>query len=401
MNRYEQLVFGFLILSITQLAWSYDDDDSLNEPDFRPEFFIDIKAYEFRKSVEEEWQATRNGWRMAGGSLSTNLASIDSELRLQKDLSDRFAIRLQHEHVAYYDTKPMQHPLLEMAYRPMSGRLEFSLLGTAFYDKRQSDLGYAATYGNRQGDYVRVSWLSVDHYYNEKNFVDDGYFTNKPETLALQAAYRLDKWQARLAAAQDSELVRVIPSASETFQHQGDSLELVLDYHYRPQELVGVTYRGWVIDKGLADATSNREQSLSHDMLDIYWLRPWRWADELTLGVRLDQFDNQLRNLNNANLSYDYSFDTLQAYAMVQRDYSEHASWGMGVYVGKVREHKDFLLDATDNEAVDDVQGELRLSWEYHSPDKRDRFTAHLTLNLDDLADDPGDGGGLSYQGRF
>ena len=391
----------FLVIAMPQLCWAFDDDDTLNEPNFKPENFLDIKAYEFRKSVEEEWNATRNGWRIAGGSLSPDIAFIDSEVRLQNDLSESFSIRLQHEYEAYIDTKPMQHPLLEMAYRPWRNDLELSLLATAFYDKRQSDIGFAASYGNRQEDYLRLSWLSVDHYYNEKNYLDDSYYSNRPDTLALEAAFRLNQWQTRLFVAQDGALRRVTPSESEIFRHEGDRLEWVLDYYYLANALVGFTYRRWQTDKALQDAVENREQAIAHQLLDVYWLRPFEWLDELILGVRLDQFENQLRDMNNANQSYGYNFDTLQAYAMAQYDYSEHASWGLGLYLGKIREHKDYLLDQTDNQAASDIQGKLRMSWEYHSLDKHDRFAVHFSLNLDELENDLGDGGGLSYQGRF
>lgn len=391
-----------LLSSLSVLsAQAYDDDDSINQPDFRAENFLDIKAYEFRKRVEEEWHAASSGWRMAGGSLATDLSYIDSEIRLSRDLSETFSIRLRHDHQAYYVKKPTQHPLLELAVRPWRSEFEFSLLGTAAYDKRQSDLGFAVSYGDQQKDFLRVHWLSVDHYYDSKNYLDDGYYQRQPETVGVQAARRLGQWQLRLSAQSDADLKRVTPAKSETFQHQGDSLELMLDYHYAKNSLLGFSYRSWQMDKALTTSSTNHSQAMSHYVFDLYWLRPYRWLEELTLGMRLDQFTNELRDLNNSTQDYNYSFDTVQLYAMAQHTYSQHAAWGVGIYLGSVKENKDYLLDTGDGNAGSDSQGKLRTSWEYFSQDKRDRFSVHLTFNLDDLRDDPGDGAGLSYQGLF
>jgi hypothetical protein len=118
-------------------------------------------------------------------------------------------------------------------------------------------------------------------------------------------------------------------------------------------------------------------------------------------GLRLDRLDNRVRDLDDASGHYNYSYDTTQIYATVQRDYSPHAAWGLGLYMGDVSRHKDYLSIASDNNAEETTQAKLRTSWEYHSKDKRSRFTAHVTFNLDGLSNRPGDGGGLSYQGLF
>jgi len=129
----------------SQVGWCFDGDIAINEPNFHTENFLDFKAYEFRKSVQEEWYTVENGWRVAGGSLGIDLAFVDSEIRLQKDLSDTLSVRLQHEHDVYYARKPVRDPLMEIAIRPWHKAIELSFLGTATFDKRQADLGFAAT----------------------------------------------------------------------------------------------------------------------------------------------------------------------------------------------------------------------------------------------------------------
>jgi len=86
------IISGILILTYTQPGWCFDDDISINEPNFKAENFLDYKAFEFRKPVQEEWYTVENGWRMAGGSLRADIAFVDSEVQLQKDLSDTLSV---------------------------------------------------------------------------------------------------------------------------------------------------------------------------------------------------------------------------------------------------------------------------------------------------------------------
>lgn len=401
MQRILTIICGVLFLAYPHVGWCFDDDLTINEPNFKPENFLDYKAYEFRKSVQEEWYTVENGWRMTGGSLSRDIAFVDSEIRLQKDLSDTLSVRLQHEHDAYYAIKPVKDPQVEIAIRPWHEAIELSFLGTAAFDKRQADLGYAATLGERRANYLRFASLSVDQYYNEKNLFDTSYYAQKPRTLTLQSAYRYDRWQLRLAAESDRQLKLVMPDTSREFQYKSQKLELVLDYHYAYKALMGMTYRGWNTDKALAEAADNRTQTLSHHLIDLYWLRPIRSNDELTVGFRFDRFEYQIRDLNNSNRHYDYRFDTWQLYSLLQHDYSPHAGWGLGVYIGHTEETKDYLSSAIDNKSENELQGKLRTSWEYRSLNNKDRLTFHFTFNLDDLIADPGDGGGISYQSLF
>lgn len=383
------------------VAWGFDNDIAINEPNFKPENFLDYKAYELRKSVSEQWYESANGWRIAGGSLSQDIAFIDSELRLQQKLSEHLTVRFNHREDTYYARKPLQYPLLEIAVRPWQQPFDISLLGSTAFDKRQSELGFAATLGELQGNYVRLASISVDHFYNSKNLFDASYYEKKPHTLSLQAAYRLERWQARLSAEHDKPLRLIMPDTSGAFNYRGNSYELVLDYHITARELAGISLKNWQVDKTLQDATSDRQQDLSHFQIDLYWVQPWQQNAEITLGTRLDDFDNRLRNHLNPNGHYDYEFRTWQVYGIYHKDYSPHAGWGLGLYLGDTAETKDYLSNPTDDKAHREVQSKLRTSWEYHSADQRSRLTFHFTFNLDDLIADPGDGGGMSYQGLF
>jgi hypothetical protein len=401
MKRKLTFIIYTWMLVHSHVGWCFDGDIAINEPNFHTENFLDYKAYEFRKSVQEEWYTVENGWRVAGGSLGIDLAFVDTEIRLQKDLSDTLSVRLQHVHDVYYARKPVKDPLMEIAIRPWHKAIELSFLGTAAFDKRQADLGFAATLGERKANYLRLAWLSVDNFYNEKNQFDSSYYEQKPRTLSLQSAYRYGHLQLRLDVESDQPLTLVMPDTTSTFQYESEKLELVLDYHYVNKALFGITYRGWNTDKSLAEVVDNRSQTLSHHLIDFYWLRPIRRNDELTVGFRFDRFNNQVRDLNNANRDYDYRFDTWQVYGLLNHDYSAHAGWGLGLYIGHTEETKDYLSIATDDNADNELQGKLRTSWEYRSLNNKDRLTFHFSFNLDNLIDDPGDGAGISYQSLF
>jgi hypothetical protein len=389
------------MLTYAQLGWCFDDDITINEPNFKPENFLDYKAYEFRKSVQEEWYAVENGWRMTGGSLSADVAFVDDDIRLQKDLSEFLSMRLLHEQNVYYARKDFKLPQVEVAVRPWQHAIELSFLGTPAFDKRQSDLGFAATLGKRTANYLRITSLSVDHYYNSKNIFDNSYYAHRPHTLTIQGAYRYDRWQLRFTTENDKHLTLVMPDTASEFQYKSNLHEGTLDYHYAHKALVGVTFRDWTTKKALSEMVANRKQTLSHHLVDFYWLQPVRRDDELTVGIRLDRFENRLRDLNDANGHYNYRFDTLQLYGLLNHDYSPHAGWGLGIYVGDTAETKDYLSVATDNKANRQWQGKFRTSWEYHSVDNKDRLTFHFTFNLDNLIEDPGDGAGISYQSVF
>jgi hypothetical protein len=389
------------LMIVASHAWAFDEDIAIDEPSFKPENFLDIKAYEFSKLVDEQWYRHPNGWRMRGGSLDYNLAYIDSEIRLAQHLSDKVTMRFEQQYFTYYARKPFQAPLLELGVRPLKPPVELALLGTPTYDKQKADLGLGLTLGHRTGDYFRFAYLNVDRYYNSKNVFDNSYYEKSPHTLSLQGAYRYKQWELRLDRERYDPLQLIIPERNEDFRYRGNKLNFILNYHLTKGALTGITIYGLNIDKSLDNDVENRTQKLNHHMMDVYWAGPYKLFDEMGFGLRLDQFDNRVRDLDNHNGSYDYTFDTLQVYGTLKRDYTSHAAWGLGLYVGDVTRHKDFLTRSTDNNPEKTTQAKLRTSWEYHSQDKRSRFTAHITFNLDGLSHRPGDGGGLSYQGLF
>jgi hypothetical protein len=49
----------------------------------------------------------------------------------------------------------------------------------------------------------------------------------------------------------------------------------------------------------------------------------------------------------------------------------------------------------------DSLEAKFRMGFEYASSDGRNSLQFNISLNLDDLINDPGDGGGMSFQSVF
>jgi hypothetical protein len=92
---------------------------------------------------------------------------------------------------------------------------------------------------------------------------------------------------------------------------------------------------------------------------------------------------------------------TLQIYTSAYHPFNEHMAWNLGVYAGQVEEQQNYLQDNTRDTLNDGVQAKFRMGFEYSSSDGRNSLQFNISLNLDDLFKDPGDGGGISFQSVF
>ena len=395
-------ILATCLFACASLVSGFDGDISINNPNFKPENFLDLKAYEFSKSLDQQWYGSENGWRMTGGSVDIDRLFLDGQLKLKHQLSDKVDFRLNTEQRVFYAPKPVPHTMLEIDFHPWNPDISFSFLSNTAHDKRQVDIGGAIRVGQTPWHYLRLSWLDVDAFYNAKNSFDNSYYAKKPHTLRFEGALSYKQWQTRFHWEQYQPLKLVLPDESSTFQHRGSNYELSLEYHFGKHSWAGIALRSFEIKKQLEEIIENQKQKLSYSSVDIYWLQPWTSRQyELSTGIRFDIFDNKLRDITMPGDHFDYRFSTWQVYATLAHDYSAHAAWDFGVYIGDTYEDKDFLAGVAGDRTDRSIQGKLRTSWGYHSVDKQHTLKLHLTFNLDDLWNDPGDGAGMTYQGMF
>lgn len=381
---------------------AFDGDMEIYNPNFNPENFLDLKAYEFSKPMDQQWYTTNNGWRMTGGSVDIDRLFLDGAFKINQDFSEKFTMRLKTEQRLFYTLKPKPHTMIEMDFHPWNPDFSISFLSNTAHDKRQVDMGGAVRLGQYPWRYLRFSWLDVDALYNDKNSYDDSYYSVKPHTKRLEGALKQGRWQTRFNWEQDTSLKFIMPEESSIFQHHGHNFRLNTDYFFDKQIWIGIDLRGFKYKKHLDEPADNRKQDLAYTSMDIYWQGNWpNNKYQSHAGVRLDRFTNQFRDMDTPADHMNYLFSTWQIYSTLAHDYRPYAAWNIGVYLGKSYEKKNYLSGTTGDRIQDRFQGKLRASWQYHSTDKNNILILHFSFNLDELKDDPGDGAGMTYQGLF
>ncbi len=340
---------------------------------------------------------------MAGGSTSTDRAFIFTDLRLHHEMSQSFSINLELEQDHFYAPKPSPAPMVSANIFPFSSSdVGFSLLGTPVHDKRQADLGLALNLGRADDDHLRFSWVKIDKYYNQKNSIDDSYYRNFGETFSIKGVYRFSpQWTVDFDVEKDQPLAFVFDDLVSTFEYQGYNYDISLLYQTSSQMFYGCTLRTMKVDKALSQTSSWEEQSIDYQSLDIYRVGEVNPGYELTLGFRYDDLIEQYLDLLAHSANYEFRLKTQQIYSTLYHEYDVHQAWDMGLYIGWSERDKTFLSDNPASIGKSGIQAKLRTSWQYHSIDKSSIFLVSISFNLDDLVDDPGDGGGIYFQKYF
>jgi len=390
-------------LLTAKTSFAYHDDKIIDDIHLFDETFLDINSNDFRKSLDLVWLDTLSGWRMGGGSISTDYLFLQTHLKLNHQLSEKFELGLDLEQVDFYSQANVETPLLYMDVYPFAAAdIGLSFLGTAAVDKRQSDLGFAVTIGRRPRNYIRLSWLSVDHYFNEKNSIDDAYYQKSGDQFLLQGSYLpASQWRIFFDLEKRTPIDFIFDNQISRFQSEFYNYRIGVIHHIDRDQFAGVNARTMRYVKSLAETASDESQDVDYQMLDMYWVKVIDRESELTVGLRYDDFNEQFYDRQNPANDYNYQLETLQAYLSLHHDYVIHQAWGLGVYAGWSERGKRYPAAANQDEVNDGVQAQLRVSWEYHSADKSSRLVFNFGLNLDDLSNDPGDGGGIYFQTQF
>lgn len=404
LNAFQRLAFA-LLLAGTLPAQAFDDDREISDVKLKSETFLDLNANSFRRTLDLAWLDVKNGWRMVGGSTSTDRLFLRTDLRMQSELSRHLQVGLSLEQDDFYAKKPLSLPQVSIDVYPLEEHdIGFSILGTAAHDKRQADLGYALTLGRRYEDYVRVSWLKVDTFYNEKNEFDDSRYDNFGETLTLEGQQTLNEhWRLVFDLKKDRPLRWLAEADSREFKHEAGDYSLT-GYYARDEHVFGLRGRLFDIDKSLRETASDVAQTLDYQHLDLFAVTQHDSALESTFGLRYDRFDEILLDDTSPGNSFDFTLHTWQTYTSVYFETTAHQAWDLGLFAGWSDFEKRYTARTTDSPAdefTEQLEAKFRASWQYRSADGRSTLALNLSLNLDDLFNDPGDGGGLYFQTYF
>lgn len=398
------LLPGMVLIFSNQIAFAFDDDRTINNIHLKDESFLDINAHQFRKSLDLLWLDTVSGWRSTGGSVSTDRLYLYNDLRLHKQLFEALGFGLRYQQENFYAKKPAPSPLIYVDVYPQPDHvIAASLIGAPAYDKRQSDIGYAITLGRQPTNYSRLSWLKVDKFYNKKNEFDNSYYQEFGETWMLEGTYKPgQRWLIHYDLTRDTPLNFIFDDQTSHFRHQSYDYKFNLVNHLSKHQFMGANFRSLDADKYLQESSSNQGQKINYYMLDLYWVnKGFDGNRELTLGLRYDTFKERLRNYVNSNGTYDFELTTWQTYGSLYHSYSQHQAWDLGLYLGWSERSKQYLANNIYEYDDSGVQAKLRTSWQYHSIDRTSVLVITMTFNLDDLFDDPGDGGGIYLQTKL
>jgi hypothetical protein len=395
-------LFALALTLVISPVLAFDNDLEINDINLNEENFLDIKAHRFRKSLEYQWYDNTTAWRITGASLDGDLTFVQNELKLQSELSEYVNVRLEFEQEVFYADKEFPLPITEVEFYPWAGNLGFSLLGTPSYEKREADLGIALIWGRRTWNYTRFEYLDVDAMYNKKNASDNTFYSKEPKALKLEGAYQFGgHYKVRFTISRDKPLELVDPDNNGLFKHEASDYFLLFDYQPVPDSVIGITVNGFTLDKSSSQTGQNQQQATDYISADVYYVKGMGKLYELRLGTQYDHITNDIRDFITTSNDLDYFMKTLQVYATAYHPFNEHMAWDLGLHIGQVEEKQNYLQDNSRNTINDGVEAKFRMGFEYSSSDGLSSLQFNLSLNVDDLFKDPGDGGGISFQSVF
>jgi len=395
------LVITGLTLSVSPVL-AFDNDFKINNINLGEENFLDIKAHRFRKSLEYQWFDNNSAWRITGASLDSDLAYIQNELKLQHELSKYLNVRLELEQEVFYADKELPSPTVEVELYPWAGDFGFSILGTPAYEKRNMDLGIALIWGRRPWNYMRFEYLDVDALYNQKNASDNTFYSKEPKAFKLEGAYQFGgHYKLRFTVSRDKPLELIDPDNDGIFRHDASDYFLLFDYQPVPDSVIGITINGFTLDKSSSQTGKSQKQATDYISTDIYWVKGMGKTYEYRVGTQYDHITNDIRDFISTSNDLDYHMNTLQLYTTAYHPFNEHMAWDLGFYIGEVEEQQNYLQDNDRDTLNEGVEAKLRMGFEYSSSDGRSSLQLNLSLNIDKIFDNQGDGAGISFQSVF
>jgi hypothetical protein len=208
-------------------------------------------------------------------------------------------------------------------------------------------------------------------------------------------------YKLRFSISRDSPGELIDPDINGVYKSEGSDYFLLFDYQPVPDSVIGITVNGFTLDKASRQTGQDKQQATDYISVDVYWVKGMSKSYELRLGSQYDHITNDIRDFITSNNDLDYFMKTSQVYGTIYHRFNEYMAWDLGLYVGQVEERQNYLNDSSRNTLNDSVEAKFRMGFEYSSADGRSSLQLNLSLNADDPINDPGDGGGISFQSVF
>lgn len=395
----QRLAGGWLALFAACGPWTaapgFDGSTELREVRISAETFLDLNANDFRRTLEPAWLGADSGWRMGGASISSSRLLVRTQLKARHRLGAPLDLGLELEQSDLFFPRPAADPLVNLDWYPWPAReAGFSVIGTPTADKRRSDLGLGAIWGRSAKRRFRLDWLSSDHFYNQKNDIDASRYQRDSDVLRLRATRLAPTgWSLDLDLRRETPLELLLDGNTDQFTHSASDYRVQALHRREDQMLTGIRLRSQGERRGLRDSLTQARQRWLHHSLELFRVRPGRESGERTDGIRYDEFDERLIP-DPVGTAETVRLRTLQVYTSWLRPASAETAWDLGLYLGwsELR-----AAETSDN----GLQAKLRTGWQFNAADGDSVLVLNISFNLDDFADDPGDGGGIWFQTRF
>ncbi len=396
--------YGLFLLFVASHLLAFDGKESLDFPDFNRENFLDISAYQYSKQQDDKWFNSDNGFRLAGGSLGQDFLYSHLHFKYRTQLNAHTEFRLSSKQEAFYATKPVRQQV-ELGGR-VNSSWYFSLLGSPSYEKRNSDLGVAMELGNRPLNYLRLAYIRHDIFFNEKNPQDDAGYERIPIERQLEWVRDFShKFYLRLYLYQDKPSVKTLATDllgnQGYFSYEGDSGDLMLDYHFKHEKILGMRVQGFNFNKQLQNGVVNARQKFHYFSVQNYLMFPAFKELDMTLGWRHDQLNYNTWYPDNTADDVERYFDTSQLFGILKQSLNNRVNFEYALHLGEAQLQKNHFNRKQGKENDSAIESKFRFSIELLSLDGKNQLMFGSNWNLDDIQGQVWDGGQLSFQGVF
>ncbi|MBF0443479.1 MAG: hypothetical protein HQK54_16350 [Oligoflexales bacterium] len=169
-----------------------DADQIDNDGDIGVEGIIDQTSYRYPVPMEDIWQESRIGYRVSAGSYNQTRFDFNEQIKIATDPDEPVVLSFDEDRREdLVEMKTLRQ--VELIFPHKSGYF-FSIMGDGGTRKEYGDLGAGIGYGNSSDGIFKITYWSVDHFYNEKREFKDDRMDQNTYTLKLDGSIRMKQF---------------------------------------------------------------------------------------------------------------------------------------------------------------------------------------------------------------